>query len=73
MDGPSADIAWSQHKTTIKDKNTENVDFIQKNWYLLEAKRYFVENSFDFKVSSNYSLMSEIPDYGANVEVSNNF
>jgi len=30
-------------------------------------------NGFDFKVSSNYSLMSEIPDYGANIEVSSTF
>ena len=30
-------------------------------------------NGFDIKVSSNYSLMSEIPDYGANIEVSNTF
>ena len=30
-------------------------------------------NGFDVKVSSNYSLMSQIPDYGANIEVSNTF
>ena len=30
-------------------------------------------NGFDIKVSSNYSLMSQIPDYGASVEVSNTF
>ena len=30
-------------------------------------------SGFDFKVSSNYSLMSEIPDYGANIEVSSTF
>ena len=30
-------------------------------------------NSFDVKVSSNYSLMSEIPDYGANLKISNTF
>ena len=30
-------------------------------------------NGFDVKVSSNYSLMNEIPDYGANIEVSTNF
>ena len=28
---------------------------------------------FDVKVSSNYSLMNEIPDYGANIEVSSVF
>ena len=30
-------------------------------------------NGFDIKVSSNYSLMSEIPDYGANITISNTF
>ena len=38
---------------------------------------YFVPyrniNGLDFKVSSNYSLMSEIPDYGANIKISNTF
>ena len=48
--GPAADIAWSKHKSTIK--TGEDIDFIQKNWYLLEAKRYFIENSFDFKVQT---------------------
>ena len=28
-------------------------------------------NGFDITVGSNYTLMSEIPDYGANIEVSN--
>ena len=30
-------------------------------------------NGFDIKINSNYSLLSKIPDYGANIEVSNNF
>ena len=30
-------------------------------------------NGFDIKVSSNYSMVSQISDYGANIEVSNNF
>ena len=30
-------------------------------------------NDFDIKVGSNYSLMSQIPDYGANIEISNKF
>lgn len=50
QDGPAADIAWSKHKSTIK--TGEDIDFIQKNWYLLDAKRYFIENSFDFKVQT---------------------
>ena len=30
-------------------------------------------NGLNFKISSNYSLMSQIPDYGANIEVSSKF
>ena len=30
-------------------------------------------NGFDIKVGSNYSLMSQIPDYGVNLEISNKF
>ena len=30
-------------------------------------------NGFDIRMSSNYSLMSQIPDYGANIEVVNTF
>ena len=30
-------------------------------------------NGFDFKISSNYTIMSQIPDYGTNIEVSSKF
>jgi len=30
-------------------------------------------NGLDIKVSSNYSLMSQIPEYGATIEVVNTF
>ena len=30
-------------------------------------------NGFDIKLGSNYSLMSEIPDYGVNLKISNKF
>ena len=30
-------------------------------------------NGLDFKFGSNYSLMSQIPDYGATIEVSSTF
>jgi len=30
-------------------------------------------NGFDIKVSSNYNLMSKIPDYGTNIEISSKF
>ena len=30
-------------------------------------------NGFDIRMSSNYSLMSQIPDYGATIEVARTF
>ena len=30
-------------------------------------------NEFDFKMSSNYNFLSEVPDYGANINISNKF
>ena len=30
-------------------------------------------NGFDIKFNSNYNLMSQIPDYGANIEVTRTF
>ena len=30
-------------------------------------------NGFDIRMSSNYSYMGEIPDYGASLEISNKF
>ena len=30
-------------------------------------------NGFDLKMSSNYNFLSEIPDYGANINISNKF
>jgi len=30
-------------------------------------------NGFVLKMSSNYNFLSEVPDYGANIEISNKF
>ena len=57
--------------TYISNKETEYAMSLEDDKAVFEYKRNI--NSFDFKVSSNYSLMSEIPDYGANVEVSSAF
>ena len=40
-----------------------------------ETSIYYTKNinGFDIRVGSNYSLMNEIPDYGANIEVSSAF
>ena len=42
-----------------------------KIFYILDYKRNI--NDFDITVGSNYSLMSEIPDYAAYLEISNAF
>ena len=30
-------------------------------------------NGYDLKITSNYNLFSDIPDYGANILISNSF
>ena len=30
-------------------------------------------NGFDLKISSNYNFLSEVPDYGTNIEILNKF
>jgi len=42
-----------------------------KIFYILDYKRNI--NDFDITVGSNYSLMNEIPDYAAYLEISNAF
>ena len=44
----------------------------------LDNKQAFLDykrnvNGFDIKFGSNYDLMSKIPDYGANIEISSKF
>jgi len=43
--------------------NFENTSFSYKNNI----------NGFDLKMSSNYNFISDVPDYGANIEISNKF
>ena len=42
-------------------------DFKISNYYLTKL------GLFDFKISSNYNFMSEIPDHGASLEISSKF
>jgi len=44
---------------------------LNNNKAFLDYKRNI--NGFDITFGSNYTLMSEIPEYGANVEVVNSF
>ena len=48
-----------------------NFDPLKNNETIIDYTKNI--NGFDVKVSSNYSLMSEIPDYGANIEILSTF
>ena len=52
-------------------RNTEYAMSLDNDKASLSYKRDL--NGFDIRMSSNYSLMSEIPDYGANIEVVSTF
>ena len=55
----------------ISRRDIEYAMSLDNNKAFLDYKRNI--NGFNFTVGSNYTLMSEIPDYGANIEVSNTF
>ena len=58
----------------ISEEDSEfafNFNPMQNNQTNLNYKKTI--NGYDVVVSSNYSFMSQIPDYGANIEVSNTF
>ena len=45
--------AWSEKKTELsKTHNAEELAFAEKDWYLLEGKRHFIPDSFDFVIES---------------------
>ena len=54
---------WNAKEALLKDTNSkEEVEFIKKDWMLLDAKRLFIENSFDFTIETigiytNYKLL----------------
>jgi len=55
----------------MPSKDTEYAMSLDNDKAMLDYKRNI--NDFDITVSSNYSLMSEIPDYGTNLKISNTF
>ena len=55
----------------IPDDNNEYALTIDNDKASLNYNRDL--NGFDIKMSSNYNFMGEIPDYGANLEISNKF
>ena len=55
----------------ISRRDIEYAMSLDNNKAFLDYKRNI--NGFNFTVGSNYTLMSEIPDYGVTIEVSNTF
>jgi DNA-directed RNA polymerase subunit L len=54
LDPVKIDDVWEQHAAKLAAENTPKTDieFQKKNFYLLDAQRYFIENSYDFTVKS---------------------
>ncbi len=55
----------------VPDESTEYAMKLDNNEATLNYKRNL--SGFDISISSNYSLMSEIPEYGTNLELRNTF
>ena len=53
-DVEKANQAWAEKEKAFKKEgmNEEDIEFENKNWFLLEAKRFYVENSYDFVIES---------------------
>ena len=58
-----------------KNKEKSNLDLIYKPIDNNNTEISYIKNlgNFDLKISSNYSLFSKIPDYGANLELTGAF
>ena len=54
IDRQRADQAWTEIEQKLKTEKTDQdeIEFQKKNFYLLDAQRYFDPNSFDFSVES---------------------
>ena len=55
----------------MPDENTEYAMKLVNNEATLNYKRNL--SGLDINISSNYSLMSEFPEYGTNIELRNTF
>jgi DNA-directed RNA polymerase subunit L len=53
-DVEKANQAWTEKEKAFKkeEMSEEDIEFEKKNWFILEAKRFYVENSYDFVVES---------------------
>jgi len=54
IDKEKANSVWKgiQTKMIKEGVKEEDIEFEEKNWYLLEGKRHYIENSFDFIIES---------------------
>jgi DNA-directed RNA polymerase subunit L len=54
IDNEKVAALWEEQETKLRlaDTPKEDIAFQKKNYYLLDAQRHFVENSFDFKIQS---------------------
>ena len=53
-DVEKANQAWAEKEKAFKKEQMkeEDIEFEKKNWFILEAKRFYVENSYDFVLES---------------------
>lgn len=49
-----ANHAWAEKEKAFKKEQMkeEDIEFEKKNWFILDAKRFYIENSYDFLVES---------------------
>jgi DNA-directed RNA polymerase subunit L len=53
LDPVKIKAAWTDKKTELaKTLNATEIAFIEKDWHLLDAKRHFLADSFDFSVET---------------------
>ena len=53
LDPVKIDETWKEKSQGLKDKHSkEEIEFLKKDWMLLDAKRLYIENSFDYIIES---------------------
>lgn len=54
MDRETGKKKWDEHKKVLESKQTtvEDIQFEMVNFQLLDAQRYYIENSFDFTIQT---------------------
>jgi DNA-directed RNA polymerase subunit L len=54
IDIEKADEAWERKQVQLAEENStkEEIEFHKKNFYLLDAQRYYTPDSFDFKIQT---------------------